>query len=129
MSFSDRHPTAGPGSGWIGVALRSQHFFANYGHLVYLRPDGTVWHTRPRSESEYEDIQVGQLQPTALQGFVSFDVKMTDRVLALKVGTVRHRVDLTDRMQAPFVRTAGKIRLQTYRCRAVLGSVHVEVTG
>lgn len=28
--------------GWIGVGLRSQHFFANFSHLLYLCTDGRV---------------------------------------------------------------------------------------
>jgi len=29
-------------SAWIGVALRSEHFYANFGHLFYLREDGAI---------------------------------------------------------------------------------------
>mgnify|MGYP001616850023 FL=1 len=128
MRFSDRPTSGAPGDAWVGVALRSEHFFANYSHLVYLRPDGSVRHTRPLSEAEYEDVPVGVLRAYDPSTFVRFDVAMDARRLRLRVGRLHQKIDLTNAAQAPHVRTAGKIRLQTHKCRAVLGKLHVEVS-
>jgi hypothetical protein len=35
--------------------LRSQHFFADYGHLIYVLSDGTVKRTEPKDEFNKED--------------------------------------------------------------------------
>ncbi len=32
---------------WIGVGVRSQHFFANYAHILYLKRDGAIILTEP----------------------------------------------------------------------------------
>src|SRR5574341_1371201 len=33
--------------GWIGISIRSHHFFANYGHLLYVNTTGKVVRTVP----------------------------------------------------------------------------------
>ncbi len=76
-----------------------------------------------------EDVPVGTLPHRDLQGFIPVDLEMDERMFTLRVGGLRHRVDLTDASQAPYVRTAGRIRLQTHRTLAVLRAIQVEVEG
>jgi len=124
MRFSDRAPNLGLSDGWIGIALRSQHFFANYSHLVYVRPDGTVWHTEPLDESQYRDVQIGSLKGFNLSEFVTFHLNFGTDTFLISVNGISKTIDLK---KAPHVRHAGKIRFQTYRCRAVLGRVQVDI--
>ena len=42
MYFKARFSNPMPGEAWIGVGLRSQHFFANFGHVLYLKKDGRI---------------------------------------------------------------------------------------
>lgn len=126
MRFSDRAPNLGPTEGWIGIALRSQHFFANYSHLVYVRPDGSVWHTEPLDESRYRDVQIDSLKGFNLSQFVTFDLSFSPDTFQIKVNEASKTIDVK---AAPHVRHAGKIRLQTHWCRAVLGRVKVDVEG
>jgi hypothetical protein len=126
MRFSERAPNVGPGDGWMGVALRSQHFFANYGHLAYVRPDGMVIRTEPLSESTYEDVQIGYIKGYDPSKFVPFDLEFTSSTLKISIGSVKQFVNLR---KAKHVRHAGKIRFQTYRCRAILKDLEIEIDG
>lgn len=124
IRFSDRTPNLGPADGWIGIALRSQHFFANYSHLVYVRPNGVVWHTEPQSESSYRDREIGPLQDFDLSQFVKFKLEFATDNFDISVNNVHKTIDLKF---VPHVRHAGKIRLQTHQCRAVIKYVKVEL--
>jgi hypothetical protein len=52
----------------IGVSLRSQHFFANFGHHISLAGDGTIWITQPNEIPPmfYEDITLRPPTPVIL---------------------------------------------------------------
>jgi hypothetical protein len=58
----------------IGVALRSQNYYANYGHVVVLGSDGSIIVTEPNNEPPdlYANIPVReatQIDPSAFQSF------------------------------------------------------------
>jgi hypothetical protein len=131
MRCSERAPSRAPSQVWIGVALRSQHFFANYSHLVYVRPDGCVVYTQPLSESDYQDVTIRFLKGFRPSDFVDFSLIFGKNTFQIKVSAggdvVKKTINLKNRKAAPHVRHAGKIRFQTYRCRAVLRSLKVEI--
>lgn len=135
MQFSDRAPNLGASEGWIGVALRSQHFFANYSHLVYVRYDGLVLHTKPLSEQEYDDVEIGYLREFQSSDLLRFDLVFGATAFAISIRNLRtgqdvsKTLDLKSKEDVPYVRHAGKIRLQTRRCRALLRSIGVNVEG
>jgi hypothetical protein len=49
-SFRFQSLAKDPGGAFFGLSLRNQHFFANFGHLIYLRADGLVVRTEPLNE-------------------------------------------------------------------------------
>ncbi|OGO30275.1 MAG: hypothetical protein A2Z16_12780 [Chloroflexi bacterium RBG_16_54_18] len=44
----------------IGVALRSEHFYANFGHVLVLHADGKIWITEPNNSppKHYSDREL-----------------------------------------------------------------------
>jgi hypothetical protein len=47
--FSNPQPESGA---WIGVGFRSQHFFANFAHMLYLKTDGSIILVEPNESSQ-----------------------------------------------------------------------------
>jgi hypothetical protein len=111
---------------WIGIMLRSQGFYVDFGYLVHLYPDGRVLTTVPKSEPGYDpqrDVErLGQIEnfATETNEFVPFDVQIEEGVLRASVGTVNAVKDM------PFVFTRGRILFQTAYTRAGLRNVRVE---
>jgi len=111
---------------WIGIMLRSQGFYVNFGYLVHLYPDGRVLTTVPKKEAGYDpqrDVELlGQVKDFAAErdDFVPFDIQIEEGMLKASVGTVNAVKDM------PFVFTRGRILFQTAYTRAGLRNVRVE---
>jgi hypothetical protein len=64
---------------WIGIMVRSQGYLANYGHLTYLKGDGSVWITVEEDGGQHHgDEKIGQLDGFDLGGdeFMRFDCSL-----------------------------------------------------
>lgn len=111
---------------WIGIMLRSQHFYANFGHLVFLGSDGTVSRTVPEDElGKYHDEQVGQIDgfdPDSRE-FVVFDLSMDEEALKISVGSVRNSFAVRD---MPYVFGKGHVLFQTAFARAGMRNIRIE---
>jgi hypothetical protein len=95
LRFSDRNPKFGPTEGWIGIALRSQHFFADYGHLVFVRPDGSIRHTEPHDESQpLGDVEIDSLKGFTLSQFVTFRLSIGPDTLRINVNEASKAINL-----------------------------------
>jgi hypothetical protein len=71
----------------IGVAIRSQHFYANFGHIVVLASDGSIVVTQPDNEPPefYSDIPVRGPTPIDPSQLHDFHIAFNDRVLTVRV--------------------------------------------
>jgi hypothetical protein len=123
FKISERHPRVGPADGWIGVSLCSAHFFANYSHLVYIKPDGSLWYVEPTSESTYVDKQWGELTDFTKSAPIEISVALNSETLTMMVNGISNRISV---VEMPFRRHAGKVRLQTHLCRAILEYLQVD---
>jgi len=84
---------------WIGVNMRSQHYFANYGHLVLLRNDGAVFVTQP-DESSPNSYRDEPLRPPTLMGHTkehAFRIAFSDDELQIAIDEWETRWDFTNR--------------------------------
>jgi len=114
-----------PGGAFFGLSLRNHHFFANFGHLIYLRADGLVLRTEPLNEvRDYRDVEVGKIS-----GFDHESTEMIEMVaefdedrLAFKIDTVECEVKVSE---MPYVYGAGKARLCTQQCRVFISEVEL----
>lgn len=123
LRISKRHSETRPADGWIGVSLCSSHFFANYSHLVYVKPDGSLWYYEPQDEFRSEDKKWGQLTDFTESTTVEISVSLDKDGLSMEVNGISNYIPVAD---IPFRRRAGKIRIQTHLCRAILE--HLEVS-
>jgi hypothetical protein len=128
MRFTALKPDIDIGEGWIGIMLRSQHFFAEGGHLLYVLSDGTVRLTQPINEFNKEQIDpcLGQIQEFKLHDWIYFDILFDEHALSGSVGDVDFNIHVTD---MPFNYNAGLIRFQTYLSRACINNLQVEIPG
>jgi len=108
---------------FFGIALRSQHFFANYQHMVLLHIDGRIKVTQPEDDKGgYHDIEsLGRLASFDATNPVDMTVEFTEDALHFSINGTEHRVPETE---MPHVFTAGKTRLVTSFCRVLLTELH-----
>lgn len=115
MRFSEyRSP-----EGWIGISLRNQSYFANYGHLFYLTADGRVMRTEPKDDrGNYEDILVGNISGFVLDDTPHrFYARVTDGEFVFEIDDVSTTVPVPD---MPFVFSSGRVLFQTHRLRGAI---------
>ncbi len=125
MKFSEWVPTTKTDGGWLGIVLRSQHFFANFGHLLYANTDGTVIYARPLDDKgSYEDYKIGDIQGFSTNYWMSFDLKFDYRSLSGSINDVRFDFPVID---MPYAYNAGLVRFQTYQRRAYVKMIQVEI--
>ncbi len=111
---------------WMGINLRSQLFWANMGHLVLLRSDGSVARTARKTEdpATHHDIELGKLNGYDPASFVTFAIAFDDQAWDIAVGSVKTRVPV---QEIPFVFSAGRMLIQTYMCRVGVRNLEVRV--
>jgi len=110
---------------WIGIAVRSQHFFANFGHLVLLNSQGAVSRTVPEDDvGKYRNEEFGQIHDFDPQSeeFVEFDISMDKEALKVSVGPVRNSFAVRD---MPYVFGRGNVLFQTYCARAGIRNIRL----
>jgi hypothetical protein len=112
---------------WIGIALRTQGYLANYQHLVWLAEDGRVMRTgpdkNPGSKDEHEIARLANFDPNT-DDFKPFDVEMNQTTWSIEVGNMK-RVDVPI-ADLPHVYGSGRVLLRTYRCRALIDNISIE---
>jgi hypothetical protein len=108
---------------WLGINLRAQLFYANLGHLVFLRSDGSVARTaRGEEPTSHHDIELGRIEPYSPEQFVNVDVSLDDAAWNIEVGSVKARVPVSE---MEYVFAAGRVLVQTYMRRASIRHVQV----
>ena len=108
---------------WLGIMLRGQSFWANHGHLMHFRADGSIWVTLER-DTGHDNEQIGKVD-----GFnpatddLDFDITMDAKAWRIQVGAVTWARSISD---LPHVFWDGKIIIQTYCAWLALKSLTVE---
>jgi len=125
MKFSATLKGEELGQHWMGIMLRSQHFYAGSGHLFYVKSDGAIHHTRPISELQKEETDplIGVLDNFTFDSWVNFEISFTSSGIKGQINEVPVSI-MSDAM--PFTYNAGLIRFQTFRARAILRSLVVD---
>jgi hypothetical protein len=125
MRFTLRQPRPDD-TGWLGISLRSQGFYANLGILIYIRPTGQVSLVTPTDDmGNMKDMPIGEVVPFADRepgAFATFDITIDDKKLIIKAGALEREVMLVD---LPLVYTRGRVLFQTLFTRAALRRVRV----
>lgn len=100
---------------FIGVGLRSQHCFANYAHIFYLKADGRIIITEPDENPPafYSDNTLRTATPLDLNKSYKFKVIFNGEKLYLEVDNFIREFEVA-KMKKVF--KDGLIRLQSYGC-------------
>jgi len=117
----DNKPAHDP---FMGIMVRGQHYFANKGHLIFVRQDGTVYLTLIEDESgKYHDEPLGKIADFDMRLFASFDIAMNDDVLKIKV----NNFDVSEKLtELPYVFSAGRVIFIAGYCRVGIRNIVVE---
>ena len=102
-----------PGKAFIGIGLRSQHFYAGLAHILYLRKDGHIILSQPAEDfNAYKDITLRGTTDIDPYIYHQFEIEMTDEVLAIGVDDFEYEFKISE---LPKVYTSGYIRFQSLR--------------
>lgn len=114
IRFKARFSNPQPGAAYIGVGFRSQHFFANFAHILYLNRDGSITMTEPNEvpPSFYVDQTLRGPTPIDLSGNQEFSVDFDEVQLRIAINDFRADFDVA---KMPKVFGAGLIRFQAFR--------------
>jgi hypothetical protein len=102
------------GNCFIGVGLRSQHYYANFAHILYLNRDGRIVITEPndRPPKYYEDNVLRGPTPSDPTADHTFHVTFDAATLQIKVDDFQRAFPLAELKK---VLGPGVIRFQAYR--------------
>jgi len=127
LNFTARavNPTADPGGSYIGVGVRSQHFWANYGHVFYLNSAGAVIITEPDEQPPqfYTDNELRSATPTDLTADHDFRVRWDPVFLTVEVDDFQHRFAIAEMKKTL---GPGLIRLQSFRTWMSISHLRVD---
>ena len=102
-----------PGAGYIGVGVRSQHYYANFAHILYLNHDGTIIITEPNEEPPlfYKDRELRKALQIDLLSDHTFKLTFSERTLSIQVDDFKESFQVAD-MKKVFGQ--GLIRFQSH---------------
>lgn len=113
LSFSAKFANRVAGHGYIGVGFRSQHYYANFAHIVYLNHEGRIMLVQPDDSAElhYRDIELRGLTDIDFDDEHRFRVAFDESALRIEVDDIS-----VDRPVAemPKVFGPGLIRFQSH---------------
>jgi len=111
-----------PSDAWIGVGLRSQHYFANYAHLLYIKGDGSIWITEPNEQppSFYKDVDLRPATPMDLSANHRFRVDFGQSRLIVEIDDFSHCFELA---HMPKLFGPGFIRFQSSLSRMAISTL------
>lgn len=109
----------------LAVSARKPHFFANYGHTLFLNTDGkAINRTVPENEKgKYRDDKIEDYPDFDIDKFYEFYFKIDDKYFHMYVDGIGKKFKIES---MPFVYPRGKILLQTFRAYAGLKYLKVE---
>lgn len=106
----------------IGIALRSQHFYANFGHIVVLGADGSIEITQPNNTPPKMYADIPLRPPTEIDpySYHSFSVSINEEAFRINIDDFSHEVPIDDMER---VNSAGLIRFHATRSWMAIKSI------
>jgi hypothetical protein len=98
----------------IGIAVRSQHFYANFGHVLVLGADGSIFITQPNNEPPqyYSDITLRgptNIRPNDLH---EFEISINEESFIVKIDDFSEKRAISE---MPRVNGPGLVRFHATR--------------
>jgi hypothetical protein len=125
LRFKARFSNPQSGEAWIGIGFRSQHFFANFTHMTYLKTDGSILLVEPNesSQSLYCDKMLREPTKIYVTSDHEFHVSFDEQDLRVEIDDFNESFDVAE---MPKVLGAGLIRFQSAASRMALISVDIQ---
>jgi hypothetical protein len=116
------------GNSYIGVGLRSQHYYANFAHILYLNSDGKIILTEPDEKPPlfYTDKTLREATPIDITADHRFSIVFTSTVLRVEVDDFNAEFEVAHMKK---VLGPGLIRFQASRTWMGLRKLKVVVPG
>ena len=110
---------------WIGIGFRSQHFLANFAHIIYLKTDGSIILVEPNVSSPnlFVDKTLRESTPIDVKSDHEFHVLFDEQNLRVEVDDFNESIDVA---KMPKVLGAGLIRFQSALSWMALISVDIQ---
>ncbi len=126
LEFVCRSVNPKPDASYIGVGVRSMHFYANFAHILYLNHDGRIIITQPDEEPPnfYKDLELRPCTLVNLEEDHYFRVTFNETELNIQVDDFTLKFQVA---QMKKVFGAGLIRFQSYGCW--MGIKKIKVAG
>jgi hypothetical protein len=107
---------------WIGVGLRSQHFYPIFGHLLYLKQNGSIFITQPNeiAPTYYTDELLREPTVIDKMAFHHFHVRFTPKTLLLSIDNFSTQKEIN---KMPKVLGPGLIRFQSSLSRMAIKDI------
>jgi hypothetical protein len=97
---------------YIGVGVRSQNYYAGFGHIVYLNRDGSVIMAQPdESAAGFTDLPLRPPTPIDVSADHAFEIVFTRSKMVVSVDDFTTAFTIAD---MPKVLGAGLIRFQSH---------------
>lgn len=124
LSFEGSFSNISKEEAWIGVGLRSQHPFANFGHVVYLLNTGSIIITEPNEEppNYYRDNVLREKTQINLSIFHKFEILFSMDILDITIDDFSTQMKLEN---LPKVFGPGLIRFQSWNSRMKIKNISV----
>jgi hypothetical protein len=121
-TFAQLHPEKD--HGYIGVGVRSHHFYAGFGHIVYLNRTGEVMLAQPdESANGYTDIQLRGRHPIEPSAEHRFEISLTGSDFSIRVDDVARSFALNE---LPKLLGPGLIRFQSHLAWMGISQIRLE---
>jgi len=110
---------------YVGVGLRSQHYWANFAHILYLTRDGRIILTQPDEYPPhfYKDLLLRDRTPINIDDFHLFQVSFDNNHLAVHIDDFSNRFDVINMLK---VFGPGLIRFQSYKSWMAIKELEVK---
>ena len=110
---------------WIGISVRNHHFFANYGHLIYINKKGLVVITVPENEfgASHDDI-IGNYPNFDIDKVFDFNIEINNEYFSMFIDDIGKKYKISE---MPHVCPSGNILFQTYCARAGISNIDIEL--
>lgn len=126
LEFICRSVNPKPDASYIGVGMRSMHFYANFAHILYLNHNGRIIVTQPNEEPPnfYKDLVLRPPMTANLEEDHHFQVTFNEKELSIQVDGFNRTFQVGE-MKKVF--GPGLIRFQSYGCW--MGIKKIKVAG
>jgi hypothetical protein len=121
-------PRENPNDPFVGVMVRGQSYFANWGHLILVRPDGKVYLTvREDDTGKHHDELLGEIFGFDIRAFTNFDIVVDDSVISVKVSQRENLVEVSKNLsELPYVFSAGRVIFIAGLCRVGIRNIEID---